>query len=508
MTLLNAADVVLARAARLGDKVAIVHYPSGETTYREFGRLIGRSANALAALGLGRGDRVCLLLADSPLACAMFLGAIKLGAVAIPLNPRLSTRDYAHVFADSGATLCIADAEYRAALEQARRAAPAVRLIGSEGETSFAQCAADAADHAATVPTAASDPAFWLYSSGTTGRPKGIIHTHANCARSGMLLRDVIRADESDVILATSKLFFAYALDNAFLGALSIGATTILNAGWPEPEQVVAQIARHRPTVFFTVPTLIRRLLGLGAERLRPLKAVRAIYTGGERIPDAVYRQWLDTVGVEVRECYGLSETYCNALANPLERNRPGSCGLPVHGVETRLVDPLTGGPARDELGVLWLKHPALAAGYTDPAATARAFRDGWFCTNDLFRVDRDGYFWHQGRADELLKVAGQWVKPAEVEEAVLGGQSVREAACVVVADADGFERLALFVVPGSAPTDALEAHVREQCATKLPRHSQPKWIREIAELPRTPTGKVQRFMLRESLTAELQKTG
>lgn len=498
---MNAVRIILAHTARLATKPAILHPQTGVTTYGALQRLTNQCANAMVAHGLRPGDRVGLLIADSPLACAAFLGVLQAGGVAIPLNPRLNALDYAHVFADSGMRLCIADAPSVPLLHEPARST-GLTLVGADGAESLAAWLVGASHAFEPVAVSPADAAFWLYSSGTTGRPKGIIHTHANAAQSGKLLREVIGVDASYIVLSTSRLFFAYALDNAFLGALSTGATTILNADWPEPEQVLALIEQHRPQVLFTVPTMARRMLASGAQRLAPLRGV-VTYVGGERVPSSLAHRWEEATGGPLHECYGASESYLNAIANPPGRNRQGSCGLPLPGVQTRLVDHDEKIVRSGETGVLWLRHPALALGYTDAAATQRAFQDGWFCTNDLFSVDADGYFFHQGRADELLRVAGQWVKPGEVEEAVLGTDAIREATCVVVPDTDGFERLALFIVPGSIDAAAAIDHARQACAAKLPRHSQPKWIRAVAELPRTPTGKVQRFVLREALRRE-----
>jgi benzoate-CoA ligase len=310
----------------------------------------------------------------------------------------------------------------------------------------------------------------------------------------------VLQADDHLVVLATSKLFFAFALDHAFLGAFACGATTILNEGWPEPEAILAQARQHRPTIFLTVPTFFRRLLALPKDALAPLAAVRVNLTGGERFPDAVAAQWRETVGTELLVVYGMSETFTPAMANIPGRCRADACGVPLGGVEAKLVGSDGNPVARGQPGVLWAKHPSLALRYKNPEATARAFRDGWFCTGDVFTNDADGAWTHQGRADDLLKVAGQWVNPRETEEAVLADPRVREAACVVVPDRDGFDRLAMFVVGAEA------ARVAAARLEGLPRHSQPKWVREVAELPRTATGKVQRFKLRERLEAELRR--
>jgi len=499
----NAAEIVLGQAARLKDKSALIH-SGGTVSYGELLSLVNRAANALAALGIVRGARVGLMMMDSPLYCAAFLGLVKAGAVAIPLNPRLPASDYGFILASAELQLVVSDSEHMSMLSKAA-AGTATRILCVSGPgESFERLVAAAPAVFTAAPTLRDDPAFWLLSSGTTGRPKAIIHSHGNCAQGGKLLSEVIGADESAVVLGTSKLFFTYCLDNAFLGPINIGATTILIDSWPEPEQVVEQIARHRPNIVFSVPTFYRRLLNLGAPQLAPLKNVAYFYSAGERLPDAIAIAWREAVGREIHSCYGMSESFVNTLACHPGRQRLGATGLPLDGVQVRLLDREDREVGAGEPGVMWIKHPSLALGYQSPEATAKAFRDGWFCTGDLFVRDADGCYYHQGRADELLRIAGQWVKPAEVEEAVLADQGLREAACVVVPDRDGFDRLALFVV--SARPGEGKAIAETRCEQDLPQYSRPKWICEVGELPRTPTGKVQRFRLRELLLAELTK--
>lgn len=499
----NAAEIILARAGSLREKTALIH--SDRTmSYGELWVLVNRAANAFARLGIKRGGRVGLMMMDSPLYCAAFLGLVKSGAVAIPLNPRLPAGDYDFILGNAGMQLVLCDAEHAAMLARAASGSGTRMLATSGMGETFEQLVAACASEFPAAATSSDEPAFWLFSSGTTGRPKAIIHSHRNCAQGGKLLREVIDADETTVVLGTSKIFFTYSLDNAFLGPINIGATTVIIESWPEPEQVVEQIARHRPSVVFSVPTFYRRLLNLGADHLSPLKGVTHFYSAGERLPDAIAIAWRKAVGRDIHSCYGMSESFTNTLACLPGKQPLGATGMLLDGVQARLLDPEGREVGAGEPGVMWIRHPSLALGYLNAEATVQAFRDGWFCTGDLFVRNPDGHYYHQGRADELLRVAGQWVKPAEVEETVLADGRLREAACVVVPDSDGFDRLALFVVPEERGEGKALAEAR--CRETLPQYSRPKWICEVDELPRTPTGKVQRFRLREALAAELEE--
>ncbi|MDB5803146.1 MAG: hypothetical protein JWN73_468 [Betaproteobacteria bacterium] len=501
---MNAAELILARSMEPAVRVRpAIHFNGGIVTYAELHALVNRTANAFLGLGVLRGDRVPLLLNDSPLYAAAILGLMKIGAVPIPLNTKLRCEEYKFIAADCGAKLLAHDPAFADVLSEV---AGVKLLTTKEGRDSLTRRVATASSQAAFAVLEAEDPCFWLYSSGTTGAPKGIIHTQRAAAESSKIMREVLGFDETAVVFCTSKLFFAFALDNALLGVFRIGAATVLNESWADPETVAAQAARIKPDALLTVPTFFRRLLQLDVEKLAPFLDCPYYMTGGERVPDSVAQKWQETTGHELVPCYGMSETFCNSFSNFPGAVRQGSCGRALGGVGTMLlprgVRPGEGEALGvDEPGVLWLLHPALASRYNSEQKTAESFVEGWFCTNDQFRVDADGYWFHEGRADELLKVAGQWVRPQEVEDAVLG-EHVREAACVVVPDADGFERLALYVVADEQGVDLAELEARVRAS--LPAHSWPKWVRTVGELPRTPTGKVQKYRLKELLQAEI----
>ena len=500
---MNAAEHLLGEKAlaRHGARAALV---CGDEvlSYRALAAEVARAANALRALGVQPGERVLLLLRDTPEFVAAWLGAVQAGAVAIGLNTKLGEEDYRHVLADSGARLLVAEDALLGALGPlATQLAQQNRLANS---APWREAVRRAAQPAVFHDARPEDAAFWLYSSGTTGRPKGIVHAHRDVLPAGQALREVVGVAAGDTVFATSKLFFAYALENGLLGPLALGATAILHPDWADIEQIRTIVSRHRPSALFSVPTFYRRLLALPPERLAPFREVGRYISAGERLPEQVFEGWRAATGREILSVYGMSETFCVIMATP-----PGGAGAlrtgkPLAGVQVRLRGDDGGQVATDVPGVLWVRHPALSAGYANrPEETREQFRDGWFCTKDLFVRDAQGYYSHQGRSDELVKIAGQWVQPGELEEAVLGLEAIAEAACVAGRDHDGFERLALFVAARGPDAQAAVAAAAAACAQKLPRHKRPKWILPVAELPRTATGKGQRFKLRELLERE-----
>jgi len=510
---LNAAEHLLGEAAlaRHGARSALVC--GAETqSYRELAAHIARAAGALRALGLAAGERVLLLLRDTPEHAAAWLGAVRAGAIPVSLNTKLSEDEYHHIRADCGARLALIEDRFvgaRPDLAAAHARGGGLVVAGEgalPGAASWREALAQAKPEGAALDAGPEQPAFWLYSSGTTGKPKGIILPHRSVLAAGQAQREVLGLAPGAKVHATSKFFFAYGLENGLLGPLASGATALLNPDWAEAEAVAELVARHRPEQFFSVPTFYRRLLALGAPRLAPFRDVRRFIAAGERLPQPLAAQWREATGGEILPLYGMSETFCVCMLTPPGTPGAPRTGVPLAGVAARLVTS-EGREARPgEPGVLWMRHPALALGYANrPEQTRAQFRDGWFCSNDVFVRDAEGHYTHQGRADDLVKISGLWVQPGELEEAVAAEPAIAEAACVPVTDGEGFERLALFIVARGDPAEAVAAAGRA-CEQRLARFKRPKWIRAVSELPRTASGKVQRFKLRETLQRELER--
>ncbi|MGQ0654592.1 MAG: AMP-binding protein [Betaproteobacteria bacterium] len=476
-------------------------------SFGELAERVRRNAAASRGFGVQPGERVLLLMRDTPAFAAAWLGTIYAGAGAIALNSRLPEADYRHILADSGARLVIVEdlftqarPDLTAELAGAKRLA--VAGAAADGLPSWDEAARQARPMDAHQ-VEAETPALWLYSSGTTGHPKGIVHSHRAISCVGGSFR-ALGVQAGERVFTTSRLFFAYGLEHGLLAPLALGATSLLSADWPDAETVIEVVTRHQPAAMFSVPTIYRRLLAEPPARLAAFAGVRRFVAGGERLSARLVEQWREASGRELLNLYGMSETFCACVLTPPGTSDGVRTGQPLPGVEVRLLDSSEREAPPGEPGVLWVRHPAQARSYANlPEKTRQQFRHGWFCSRDMFVRDAAGFLVHQGRSDELLKIAGQWVHPGELEEVAARSPVVAEAACVPMVDADGLERLALFITAQGNSDAALRA-AADACESALPRHKRPKWLRAVAELPRTATGKVQRYKLRELLEREL----
>jgi len=467
--------------------------PSGPVTYAELQGLTDRAAHGLRARGVEPEQRVAMLLPDGPAWAATFFAALKLGAVAVPLNTRLGAADLRTVLADCRPKAVVADrALLAAAGVDAETLGP--RVLDFDALVAGAPAAALPPE-----PVSGDAMAFWLYTSGTTGSPKAAVHCHRTLPACRHYL-DVLGVTAADRIFVTSKLFFAYALGNALLIPLHARATTYLHPGWPDPAAVAAVMREIRPTLFFSVPTVYARLLhaDLPAETF---SSARLCVSAGERLPASLYTAWRQRFGVEILDGIGATETIFMVLSNRPGQSRPGSSGGPVPGTEARILD-AEGRPVPDgQEGVLWVRTPSQAAGYWQRLAhSRRTFVGDWFRTGDVYRREADGGHVHCGREDDFFKVAGQWVAPAEVESVLLRHPGVLDSGVVGAEEAGGLIKPFVFVVPRdpAAEPEALRADVRRFLEGALPPHQRPREIRIVSELPRTATGKLQRFRLRD----------
>ncbi len=489
---MNGADIILAGGKP--DAPALVTLDE-TVSYRALDALACQYGNGFAARGVGRGDRVILVLDDRPPLFAAFFGAMRIGAVPIVVNPRWSETELGFAFEDSQAKLLIAEPAHE----------PTAQLAADRLCVADAGLFGDQPAELASLAMAPDDMAFWIYTSGTTGTPKAAIHMHRATTIADKTIADVHGVTAADRVFVTSKTFFAYAIGHALLGALKVGASVVLHAPWPMPADIAEVAQTLKPTVMYSVPTLYRAAIKDGIVDSDAFSSVRRFVSAGERLPVSLFERWRELTGSTIVEGIGTSETVFMFLANPLDRARPGSAGLPTPGSEVRLeADDGSTIDVAGETGVLWTRLDSVAAGYwNQPERSAAAFRDGWFRTGDLFQSDADGYWFHEGRADDMLKISGQWVNPVEIETCVLKSGLCGEAALVAVPDTDGLERPVLFVADiTDRAGDDLEDTIRAALTRDLSHQKCPREVRIVDSLPRTATGKVQRYRLRE-LAAE-----
>lgn len=485
-----------------GERPAIVT-PSSVTSYAGLLELVNQTGHVLRAAGAEVEQRVAIWLPDGVTWAAVFFGALRIGAVAVPLSTRLAPVACADLLRDSRARILVADADLVRALQPWLADLPHLRAVIEAGEgaarPSLEQRQAAARVDLKPEPLTGDDMALWLYTSGTTGGAKAAIHLHRDlleCRHYGI---DVLGAGASDRVLATSKLFFAYALGNALLIPLFVGARTFLDARWAEPATVAETVGTFQPTLFFSVPTFYARLLHAELSR-DTFRSVRACVSAGERLPPEVYTAWRDRFDVEILDGLGATETIFMVLSNRPGQSRAGAAGTPVPGTAVRLLDPEGREVPDDEPGVLHVRTPSASPAYWNRVDRSRStFLGEWLRTGDVLTRDADGFYHHLGREDDRFKVAGQWVTPAEVESVLASHPAVAEAAVVGARDASGLVKPFAFVVaPNGTAPERLLTELSALATERLPAHQRPRHIAIVDALPRTPTGKLQRFVLKE----------
>jgi benzoate-CoA ligase family protein len=484
-------DYLAENARRFPDRVAI-HHRDRRITYGELEDAAARCRGALAARGIKAGDRVALVMSDSPEMIVAFLGIMGLGAIAPPCSTLLPAEGLAYVFRDSEAKLVVMSPEHQANV-----------MAAQPGRSILAQ---DLLRDAKPAPLGEFDrdtPCLVLYTSGSTGQPKGAVHRHGHMPWTvESVARKVYDVQPDDRLFSVPRLFFAYGLGNSLSIPLGGGGSTILLSERPIPALIAEVFAKYRPTIFFGVPTIFRMLL----EHVRQGNAIdtqslRFAVSAGEVLPLTTWNEWKALTGTEIIETLGTTELLHAFIHNYRARNRPGSSGVVLEGYECRLTDDsgkVVEGAGRGHLHVRG--GSAIPHYLNKPEKTAETIRDGWVRTGDVYRRDDEGFFWFEGRSDDLFKCSGMWVSPAEVEDAVARHPAVMEAAVIAEADDTGATIPAAYVLlrPGNGADEALRAQIIAKAAESLPRFKQPKRIHFMEQLPRTPTGKVQRFKLRE----------
>lgn len=509
-----------------GDKVAI-EQAGATVTYGELARRVGQTGNALLALGLAPGDRMLMVVKDCPEFFHFFWGAIKAGIVPVPVSYLMRAKDLAFIVADSECRAVVYSPEFATEVVPALAAArTGARGLALQAEGGVLDDVDAAPSELQAVPARPDDIAFWLYSSGTTGRPKGVPHRHrdmpATCEHYAV---GILGLGAEDRCYSAAKLFFAYGLGNAMTFPLWVGGTAILDERRPTPATTFETIETLRPTAYFGVPTLYAAQLqaldqadaadggpargGPAGQGTPDLGSLRLCVSAGEALPPDLFRRWKAATGLEILDGIGSTEALHIFISNAPGEVKPGSTGRVVPGYEARVMneDRTEAGPG--EAGQLEIRGDSTTPGYwTRPELEGRTIVDGWLRTGDQYVCDAEGWFHYQGRADDMIKVGGIWCSPFDIEARLMEHPSVLEAAVVGREDDHGLVKPEAHVVlseplreTAGAPSaaDTLTAELVAHCQEGLPRYMYPRWIRFVAELPKTATGKIQRFRLRSS---------
>ncbi|MBV9132646.1 MAG: benzoate-CoA ligase family protein [Chloroflexi bacterium] len=489
-----------------GDNVAI-EYREERITYRQVLENVNRFGNALKhILGVRIEERVMLLLLDCPEYAYAFFGAIKIGAVPIPTSTLFKPADYEYILNDSRARVAVISEallpQLQAIPHENLRYLRDVVVVGNAppGTHSFEKLRTASEASLNPEPTSKDDSAFWLYSSGSTGAPKGCVHLHKDMlVCTEQYARGVLQITEADRCYSVAKLFFAYGLGNGLYFPFGVGATTVLFPGPPTPQNVFEIVSTHKPTLFFSVPTNYAMLLA--NETPCDFSSVRWGVSAGEALPPAVFERFQKRFGVTILDGIGSTEILHIFLSNQPGAIRPGSSGKPVDGYEMQIVDD-DGQPVRQgEIGNLLVKGNSTCAMYWNKHDRTRDTIQGhWIRTGDKYSQDADGFYWYAGRGDDMLKVGGIWVSPVEVENALIEHAAVLEAGVVGREDQDRLVKPLAYVVcaAGYSGSPELARELQDFVRGKLADYKRPRWVEFVGELPKTGTGKTQRFKLRQ----------
>ncbi len=490
-----------------GERVAL-RTDDGTLTFEQVRLLSNRFGNALREAGVRAEERVLVSMPDRPEFVGALFGILKLGAVVVMVNPDLE--------AEAVEALC-AYARARTAVVGGPAGPLFADLAARTGMASLdvddapmAGAIAGSASELETFPSRRDDPAIWLFSGGTTGRPKAVVQSHASFANTTELYgKGVLGLTGDDVTISVPKLYFGYAMGSNLFFPFSVGASAVLFEERCTAEALFARIERHRPTVLVNVPTMVNRMVSDPSAPVRDLSCLRLATSAGEALPPELHRRWDETFGVELLDGLGTAEMWHIFLSNRPGDVRPGTLGRPVPGFDVELRDEEGRAVPEGEPGRLWVRGDSLAAGYwQEPAKTREAFRGEWYVSGDMLRRDADGYYVYCGRADDMLKVGGKWLSPGELEDCLLRHDAVREVAVVGAPDAEGLVKPVAFVVPAVRPGDAdLAAELQDFARRHLQPYKYPREVRFRGDLPRTHLGKVDRGRLaREAAGSEPSK--
>jgi benzoate-CoA ligase family protein len=504
----NASRVLFDNLAKgNGDRTALIG-PAGTRSYRELCEDSCRWGNGLASLGLKRGDRVLLFLDDTPVYPAAFFGAVRAGFVPLLINTLTPPDLLQFYLADSGATVAVADAEFCARFDgEARKDTALATLIvvnGAASDNAAPKVLAaepwlkNFAPDLTEADTHRNEMAFWMYSSGSTGRPKGIVHLQHDMPYSDeAFAKNVLRLEPDDICFSVPKIFFAYGFGNSITFPFSAGAATLLLPGQPKPAGIFEAIGRYRPTAFFALPTLYVMLTNAAEADKADFSSLRMSLSAAEVLSSEVFNRWKALTGQEIMEGLGSTEVLHVYLSNLPEKRKPGAAGKRVPGYEVVLKDKDGREVHGSEEGIMWVRGDSATPKYWNrPDKSAETIREGgWIYTGDRFQRDEDGFYFFRGRADDLVKISGQWVYPLEVELCLAEHPEIRECAVYAAELPDRRMTLrAVVVMNGGAVDETVTTRrLQDYVKQKLLPYKYPREVKFVAELPKTGTGKIDR---------------
>jgi len=489
-----------------GSNIAI-RFEDQQITYAELACAVNRAGNALRSLGVEMENRVMILMPDRPEFFYSYLGAMKIGAVPVPVNTLALPKDYQYFLNNSRAKVLVVSADLLPKVEPVKNESGFLRHIvvvgpAPAGTLSFAALVAKMTDKLEPAPTSKDDMAFWMYTSGTTGLPKAVVHLHHDLVHYMYpFAEEVLRMTPQDSIMATSKMFFSYGRNASLEVPLLFGGCAVLCSQWPDAAMTFQLVAKHRPTIFFSVPTFyasMLRELDKGAKA--DFSSVRVALSSGEPMPRDIWERWKAKTGIEALDIMGSTDAGAQYLANRPGDVKPGSSGRLIDAFDGHLRDGSGADVPEGQVGTLWLRNDGIAACYWNRhQRTREVFQGEWFNTGDLFLKDAEGYLWYQGREDDMLKVSGQWVSPMEIEDVLMRHKAVREVGVIGAPDAQGLVRVKAFIVlnEGYQPSPQMEKELADFVHDRIAHFKTPRWVQFVKELPRTTTGKLQRHKLR-----------
>jgi benzoate-CoA ligase len=464
-------------------------------SYRALFSSSEKTSLALLELGIKKNDKVYISIKSSIEFISIFLGCLKNGVIPIPGNPELSNNQTKHILNNSTPTLIITDTKINCEnlnFDHKYFSNRQWNIITNKVKSKSIK----------TCMSHISDIAFLIYSSGTTGLPKAIVHRHQSIINTVFLHKNILSLKIKDKIFTTSKLFFAYALGNNFFAPLLMGLNTIFNDAVVDPMNLSQIIKEHEPKVVFSVPTVYRRLLKNSTTELKILFNVKYFISAGERIPDKLYNKWLAAINSPLLNCYGTTETLAIVIATSPEKSKAGSTGKPITSIKTKLLK--NNGEESNNKGVLHIKHHSFSQSYLDnKEKTLKTFNNGWINTGDIWSITNN-YWYYQGREDDLIKVASKWVNPKELETEASKINNVIDSFCITAESKEGTHRLALFLYIKTSKDQNLIIRQVKDKISYLPKYKQPYWIKTITDVPQTATGKIRRNDLKNLIESNI----